>query len=201
MIFMNSLIPPTYGQRASRVVDELFFDESVNAPFVAELLAHGDRYARPLPDRLIRKRPLAADEVLAKVGMQWLEHRGQVDGVRRIELRMEVDGPSAVTSTFVQQDTIVIHLPDEFEPVNFSLPRVIRSITVGAKTGPQAGACRIFERASAPSRALPPIFIRRNCRGQIVLQPRSSSGMTETRSGFSGCRRIHAHPPHAINPL
>ena len=58
------------GQGHPGIVDQLLLDQGVDVPFVAELLAHRDRYPGAFADGLVGQDTLAADEVLAEVGMQ-----------------------------------------------------------------------------------------------------------------------------------
>ena len=67
--------------------------------------------------------------------MQRLQHRGQVDRIGRIELGVEVDGPTAVTRALLQQHAIVVHLANQLEAVHYALARVVGGVAIGAEAG------------------------------------------------------------------
>ena len=79
--------------------------------------------------------------------MQRLEQRGEIDGVRQIELRVEVDRPAAVARALVQQHAVVVHLAHQLEAVDDALARVVGGIAVGAEARIHTGARRILQRA------------------------------------------------------
>src|SRR4029079_5640212 len=121
------------GQRHAGVIDELALDQRVDVPLVAELLADRDRNARTLADRRVRIHPLAANQIFAEVWMQRLERRGWVDRVGRVDLRVEVDRPTAVAGSLVQQHAVRMHLAYELETIHFALARIVGSMPIGAE--------------------------------------------------------------------
>src|SRR4029078_4178616 len=118
------------GQRHAGVIDELALDQRVDVPLVAELLADRDRNARTLADRSVRNHPLASNQIFAEVWMQRLEQRGEVDRVGRGELRVEVDRPTAVAGSLVQQHTVRMHLAYELEKIHFAVATVVGSLAL-----------------------------------------------------------------------
>src|SRR4029079_17262869 len=109
------------GQRHAGVIDELALDQRVDVPLVAELLADRDRNARTRANGRVRTRPLAANQIFAEVWMQRLEQRGEVERVGRVELRVEVDRPTAVAGSLVQQHTVRMHIAYELEKIHLAL--------------------------------------------------------------------------------
>jgi len=103
----------------------------------------------PLTHMLVRSHVLAANEILAEVGMERFQHRGQVDRIGRIEFGVEVDGPAAVTCAFLQQHAIVVHLANQLEPVHYALSRVVGSVAIGAEAGVAAGFRHVLQGATA----------------------------------------------------
>jgi len=62
-----------------------------------------------------------------EIGVEGFEQRGQINGVRQIQFRVEVDRPAAVARALVQQNAILVHLAHQLEPVNHPLARAASS--------------------------------------------------------------------------
>src|SRR5690606_22819926 len=115
---------------------------------VAELLADGDRHARPRADPLVRVDVLAADQVLAEIRMKRLEQRREIDRVGHVELGMEIDRPAAVAGPAVDLLALPVHAPHELEAVDDALTRIVGRMAIGAEACLSASTCRVLERAA-----------------------------------------------------